>query len=71
MRDEKSVLEDRFQEGTDARARGVPRSENPYGLRTAEHKEWDAGWLAIFDLDEEDDPESTRDCSLKSNEDGG
>lgn len=49
-----------FEEGADARARGKVLADNPYCIQTAEHAEWAAGWNALFDLDEDDDPASNR-----------
>lgn len=50
-----------FAEGVAARAKGRKRAENPYALASQQHGEWDAGWTATLDLDEEADPNSTRD----------
>ena len=49
-----------FKQGIDARAAGRGRAENPYDLTTIEHREWAAGWAATCDLDEDDDPHSSR-----------
>lgn len=49
-----------FLEGVDARARGRLLADNPYCIRTDDHEEWQAGWHAILDLDEDDDPDSLR-----------
>ncbi len=53
-------LEACFKQGTRARAKGHPLADNPYDMQTPEHSEWAAGWSATFDLDEDDDPDSTR-----------
>ena len=53
-------LETFFNEGVDARERGVALAENPYCPGTPERDEWSAGWWAKPDLDEEDDPGSSR-----------
>ena len=58
--DEPADLEDCFKQGMQARSEGLRLSENPFGVRTPEHREWAAGWAATLDLDEDDDPESTR-----------
>lgn len=49
-----------FKQGVDARAAGRKRADNPYDLKTTEHREWAAGWAATCDLDEDDDPHSSR-----------
>ena len=49
-----------FEEGVDARAQGRLLSENPYCIQTDDFKEWQAGWHATLDLDEDDDPDSMR-----------
>lgn len=49
-----------FRQGVDARAHGRRRADNPYDLKTIEHREWAAGWSATCDLDEDDDAQSTR-----------
>ena len=59
---------DRFGEGVDARASGKSLDDNPYCIRTDEHREWAAGWGATFDLDEENDPASSRDHASGSPE---
>lgn len=56
---------DCFQQGADARAAGKALSDNPYGIRTDEHADWADGWRATFDLDEDDDPASTRDDTVR------
>ena len=56
-----------FEEGADARARGKVLADNPYCIQTTEHAEWAAGWRAVFDLDEEDDPASDRDHAVSLN----
>lgn len=53
-------LEPFFQEGMDARMSGRRLADNPYPVRTVEHREWVAGWQATCDLDEDDDPQSSR-----------
>ena len=53
-------LERCFEEGAEARAKGLDAADNPYGPETPEGKEWGAGFGATFDLDEEDDPLSNR-----------
>ena len=58
-----------FEEGVDARAKGRKLDDNPYCIRTDEHAEWAAGWHAMFDLDEEDDPNSNRDRGASGAED--
>jgi hypothetical protein len=59
-----------FEEGVKARAAGQGRSDNPYDLQTPEHADWDAGWTARYDLDEESDPNSDRDQPADDLEDG-
>ena len=49
-----------FQAGADARAAGLDETDNPYDPASPQGHEWHAGWSATFDLDEEDDPSSTR-----------
>ena len=58
--DEPTDLKRFFKEGMQARAERQRLAENPYDVRTPEHREWKAGWMATFDLDEDDDPESMR-----------
>ena len=58
--DEPTDLERCFKQGMKARAGGLRPAENPYGVQTPEHREWAAGCAATCDLDEDDDPESTR-----------
>ena len=58
--DEPSDLEACFKRGMAARAARRKLADNPYNVRTPQHREWAAGWAATFDLDEDDDPESTR-----------
>jgi ribosome modulation factor len=53
-------LERCFQQGVEAREGGRKPVDNPYDIETDEHREWAAGWSATLDLDEEDDPTSTR-----------
>lgn len=55
-----TTLDECFQQGTDARQAGHKPADNPYDIDTDEHREWAAGWSATFDLDEDDDPASTR-----------
>jgi hypothetical protein len=50
-----------FKQGVEARDHGRKLADNPYDLRTPEHKDWAAGWSATFDLDEDSDPASDRD----------
>ena len=66
MYPEPTDLVDIFNEGVAARAQGRPESTNPYGAGTSEREEWLEGWHATFDLDEEDDPNSSR---IRSDED--
>ena len=54
------TLSDRFQEGVDARQNGLTLDDNPYALGSDERAEWKEGFVAICDLDEEDDPASSR-----------
>ena len=54
------TLSDYFEEGVEARADGRSQLDNPYRIGTDEHREWAEGWHAVCDLDEEDDPASTR-----------
>ncbi|MDX7949752.1 hypothetical protein P7D22_00995 [Lichenihabitans sp. Uapishka_5] len=63
-------LEDCFRQGTQARDEGRKLAENPYSLRTPQHREWAAGWCSTFDLDEDDDPESMRVKSGATDKDG-
>jgi hypothetical protein len=49
-----------FEEGHEARAKGLLPTDNPYRHDSAEWREWRAGWEATLDLDEEDDPASNR-----------
>lgn len=60
MMSPKARLEDVFNQGVDARAQGRQPGDNPYCAGTPERDEWTAGWEATPDLDEEDDPESSR-----------
>jgi hypothetical protein len=50
-----------FEEGVRARTAGMKPADNPYDLHTPEHDEWQAGLLALYDLDEDSDPVSDRD----------
>jgi hypothetical protein len=69
MNNTAKTLTDCFQEGANARAKGLKLADNPYSLLADGHAEWAAGWCATFDLDEEDDPASNRDH--KSEEEKG
>lgn len=51
---------DYFEEGVAARAGGKPVSDNPYCVGTVQRTEWDSGWKATLELDEDDDPASDR-----------
>jgi hypothetical protein len=53
-------LTEAFVAGTDARADGRPLADNPHAMQSRLHEEWSAGWSATLDLDEEDDPLSSR-----------
>jgi ribosome modulation factor len=53
-------LEECFKQGVDARQEGRKPGDNPYRIDTDEHREWTAGWKATPDLDEDEDPASTR-----------
>ena len=53
-------LQDCFQAGADAKAKGRPRSDNPYAVGSDERTEWDEGYRATCDLDEDGDPASDR-----------
>lgn len=53
-------LQDCFQAGADARVNGLKRSDNPYPVDGDERAEWDEGFKATCDLDEDDDPASDR-----------
>ncbi len=55
-----TTLTKAFAAGADARAAGFSLVDNPYPINSSLHEEWHAGWEAIFDLDEEDDPLSSR-----------
>ncbi len=54
------TLQDCFQAGADAKAKGRPPSDNPHAVGSDERVEWDEGYRASCDLDEEDDPASDR-----------
>ena len=60
MHKEPKSLTECFDEGVDARAAKKAMNTNPYAAGTAERREWSAGWSATCDLDEEDDPFSSR-----------
>lgn len=47
------VLEDAFQEGTDAFLLGTDRRTNPYPLGTHERHAWSRGFRAASQADEE------------------
>lgn len=53
-------VQDCFQAGADARLQGKKPSDNPYPIGSEERAEWDEGYRATCDLDEEDDPASDR-----------
>ena len=53
-------LPDCFQDGADSREAGGRQTDNPHPPGTPERAEWEAGFLATFDLDEDHDPASDR-----------
>ena len=67
MNPEKKPASFSFEEGAAARAAGTPSFDNPYCVGTEGRTEWAKGWSATFDLDEDDDPASTRDRPDKDN----
>ena len=57
---EPKSLSECFDEGAGARAARKALNTNPYAAGTEERREWAAGWSATCDLDEDDDPLSSR-----------
>lgn len=53
-------LQDCFQAGADARLKGSKSSDNPHPIGSDERAEWDEGFNATCDLDEDVDPASDR-----------
>ena len=60
MRDNVEDLSACFEQGAEARLKGRSRSDNPYPAGSDQRIEWEQGFLAKCDLDEERDPASDR-----------
>lgn len=51
---DRDALDGIFKEGRHARDAGIARRENPYAAGSEERAEWDAGWRATVDIEDDD-----------------
>ena len=65
MQSELADLMQVFTEGVKARAKRLPEGHNPYPAGSLQRREWQEGWIATQDLDEDRDPCSCRITSDK------
>ncbi len=59
----RDTLDAIFKAGGDARRAGKPLRGNPYAAGSEEREEWDAGWCATVEIDDDDDGE----CGYQKN----
>ena len=51
----RDVLDPIFKAGVEARGAGLTLDRNPHAAGTEERREWEAGWKATVEIEDEDD----------------